>query len=102
MSFRLLAPARRELKQDATWYERQQAGLGERFLDAVRQAFQRIVDNPLSLPRDITKRRQRDIRRCEVRGFPYQVMIEIRSDELVVVAVAHSKRRPGYWSRRKR
>lgn len=101
MSFRLLAPARRELKHDATWYERRQAGLGERFLDSVRQAFQRIVDDPQTLPRDLPKRSRRDIRRCEVRGFSYQVVFEIRYDEIVVLAVAHSSRRPGYWARRR-
>ncbi len=101
MSFRLLAPARRELKQDAAWYECRQAGLGERFLDSVRQAFQRIVDDPQSLPRDVTKRSHRDIRRCAVSGFSYQVIFEIRPDELVVLAITHGSRRPGYWSRRK-
>ncbi len=101
MSFRLLASARRELKQDAAWYERREGGLGERFLDAVRQGFQRIVDHPQSLPRDTMKRSRRDIRRCAVSGFSYQVIFEIRPDELVVLAIAHGSRRPGYWSRRK-
>lgn len=101
MSFRLLVSARRELKQDAAWYECRQTGLGERFLDSVRQAFQRIVDDPQSLPRDVTKRSHRDIRRCAVSGFSYQVIFEIRPDELVVLAIAHGSRRPGYWSRRK-
>ena len=101
MSFRLLAPARRELKFSAAWYERRQTGLGERFLDSVRQAFQRIVDDPQSLPRDLTKLSRRDIRRCEVRGYSYQVIFEIRPDELVVLAVAHGSRRPGYWARRR-
>jgi plasmid stabilization system protein ParE len=59
------------------------------------------VDDPQSLPRDVTKQRRRDIRRCEVRGFSHQVIFEIRGNEVVIVAIAHGSRRPGYWSRRK-
>ncbi|WP_407936397.1 hypothetical protein [Limnochorda pilosa] len=39
-------------------------------------------------------------RRVLVRGFPYQVVYHLRPDEIVIVAVAHLKRRPGYWRNR--
>jgi hypothetical protein len=32
--------------------------------------------------------------------FPYQVVYRVRPNETVVVALAHLKRRPGYWKRR--
>lgn len=36
-------------------------------------------------------------RRVLVPGFPYQVLYRMRLDEIVIVAVAHLKRRPAYW-----
>ena len=32
-----------------------------------------------------------------VTGFPYRILYFVEEDLLTVVAVAHSKRRPGYW-----
>ncbi|MBI3461482.1 MAG: type II toxin-antitoxin system RelE/ParE family toxin [Planctomycetes bacterium] len=32
--------------------------------------------------------------------FPYRIIYEVRSDEIVILAIAHNRRRPGYWSRR--
>jgi hypothetical protein len=39
-------------------------------------------------------------RRALVARFPYQVVYRIRPGEIVIVAVAHLKRRPGYWKNR--
>ncbi len=40
------------------------------------------------------------LRRLMVQRFPYQVIYELRSSEVVVIPIAHSKRRPGYWKTR--
>jgi plasmid stabilization system protein ParE len=40
-------------------------------------------------------------RRYFLRRFPYSVIYQVTSEELRVVAVAHHRRRPGYWSKRK-
>jgi plasmid stabilization system protein ParE len=39
-------------------------------------------------------------RRALVAGFPYQVVYRLRPAEIVIVAIAHLKRRPGYWKNR--
>lgn len=98
---RFVAPPRRELKNDARWYGQRESGLECRFLDAVRQALVRVVTDPESHPKEDSAQWRRNIRRCPVAVFPYQVIYEIRPDELVVLAVAHGSRQPGYWSRRK-
>jgi hypothetical protein len=36
----------------------------------------------------------------QVRGFPYLVVYRVGAHDLLIVAVAHAKRRPGYWARR--
>jgi toxin ParE1/3/4 len=40
-------------------------------------------------------------RRYMFRRFPYSVIYQISPDELRVIAVAHQRRRPGYWAGRK-
>jgi plasmid stabilization system protein ParE len=40
-------------------------------------------------------------RRYLLRRFPYSIIYEIGASELRVVAVAHQRRRPGYWAGRK-
>jgi plasmid stabilization system protein ParE len=39
-------------------------------------------------------------RRYLFRRFPYSIIYQITTDELRIVAVAHQRRRPGYWSKR--
>lgn len=39
-------------------------------------------------------------RRVLVVRFPYHVVYQLGQDEIVVVAIGHLKRRPGYWQHR--
>jgi hypothetical protein len=39
-------------------------------------------------------------RRLLVNRFPYQAVYRVRHGEIVIVALAHLKRRPGYWKHR--
>ncbi len=43
----------------------------------------------------------RKTRRLLLPRFPYQIVYRIRPGEIVVVAIAHSRRRPGYWKSRR-
>ena len=101
MRLRFLQLAEEELTAAGQWYDRERRGLGERFFDAVVVARRRIEADPITLPFAEHYQGSRDVRRCPVEDFPYQVIFEIRTDELVVLAVAHGSRRPGYWSRRR-
>ena len=40
-------------------------------------------------------------RRFPLRKFPYSIVYYIRGEELRVIALAHHRRRPSYWSGRK-
>ena len=31
------------------------------------------------------------------RRFPYKIVYRLRTDDIVIVAVAHDSREPGYW-----
>ena len=38
-------------------------------------------------------------RRCLLNKFPYGVIYQIRDEEILVLAIAHLHRRPGYWNK---
>lgn len=97
MSLRFLPEAEEELEHAARWYEARGDGLGARLLQAVAGALTRVVANPRGFPR---WREDRPHHKCIVDRFPYAIMFRVERDEIVVVAIAHAKRRPGYWSRR--
>jgi len=80
----------------ARWYERNRIGLGLEFLAAVDAAVTRVEENPRIGSRTPGVDDE-DIRRVFVRRFPYHVVYIELPDRLQVLAVAHDRRRPGYW-----
>ena len=92
---RLLQPAEREMVDAACYYQSQSSGLGVEFLDKVESAFHDIAMNPDRWPVIL-----HEIRRRLVYRFPYAVLYRIESAEIIVVAVAHLRRRPESWTER--
>jgi toxin ParE1/3/4 len=43
---------------------------------------------------------EEDVRRCLTRVFPYAVLYTIETDFILIVAVMHCSREPGYWKSR--
>ncbi len=90
-------PASTELREAVRWYEDRRMGLGAEFFDAISTTLLFVSMNATagaSISRDGLTRR------ALVARFPYQVVYRIRPTEIVIVAVAHLKRRPGYWKNR--
>ena len=94
MIVRTAQPAADELTEAVRWYETQRSGLGGDLLDAVAATFSQIESNP-ELGTPISQDRR--TRRALVNKFPYQVVYRLRRTEIVIVAVAHLRRRPEYW-----
>lgn len=93
---RFLEEARDEFLEQITYYEERQKGLGDRFRQAVEVATAFASAHPkLGSPWKLRTRR------VFPKGFSFSVVHRIEPDELVVFAVAHFKRRPTYWHRRK-
>ena len=89
--------AAQELRDADSWYQKREAAIAGRFLNAVDAAAIRIGEDPDSLPIE-----RRHFRAISVRRFPYRLIFErLSADQVLVVAVAHTSRRPGYWIRRK-
>ncbi|MGH7269475.1 MAG: type II toxin-antitoxin system RelE/ParE family toxin [Polyangiaceae bacterium] len=89
--------ARDELLAAVDWYEDQRLGLGDEFLDAIGEIFERVVAAPLSFPPDRFDQRAR---RALVTRFPYAVVFVVHNDDVRIVAFAHAKRLPDYWTKR--
>ena len=83
-----------EVEGIVRWYERERPGLGDAFagvLDDVLAHFEAgpVIASPMpEEPR---------ARRVFLPRFPYAVVFMQTEDEYFVLAVAHMKRRPGYW-----
>src|SRR5436190_424980 len=96
MKLRLHNEAEAELQAAAQWYEDRVAGLGEQFLTEAINAFSEIELHPERFTR-VKHRTPREIRRRLLRRFPYSVVYELRQDQCIVLAIAHTSRKPGYW-----
>lgn len=91
--------AEAETAAAASWYEKQRSGLGTDFLAEVNRAVVRIADGPESGSRPPGVA-DADVRRILVKRFPYQVVYIVLPDRIQILAVAHYRRRPGYWAER--
>jgi len=96
MRYEFHPEALEEYRQAALWYAEREPELGLQFIGSVEDAIKRVVDAP-SRWRVI----EEDVRRCLTRVFPYAVLYTIESDFLLIVAVMHCSREPGYWRGRR-
>ncbi len=101
MNLRVLAEAEDEAQEAARWYEERENGLGFEFLDELSDVLQTIERRPRNFPRVEGIGPTREVRRMLLGRFPFKIINEIRTDEVLVLAIAHDRRRPNYWKRRK-
>jgi len=95
MSVRLLESAQVELDDAIAWYASQAPGLGDAFLIETLKTLKLIEQYPKAW-HPLTQQ----IRRCRLRRFPYSVVYAQEGSDLLVLAVAHQHRKPGYWRTR--
>ena len=78
-----------------SWYHDRGTTLAANFETEVDRGVRLISQNPLRWPKFDNQRR-----RFIVRKFPYSIIYELHGEEVVVLAIAHGKRRPHYWQER--
>jgi toxin ParE1/3/4 len=101
MKLRELAAATRELEDALRYY----AQVSERFAAALLtevEAAQRLLDRFPETGHRLGAARSTRLRTLPLRHYPYSVIyrIDVARDEVLIVAYAHHKRRPGYWRSR--
>lgn len=95
MSICFLPEAKDEFVEAAKFYKKREAGLGDRFLDELENCLERVISQP-SLGSAVTG----VLRRRILRKFPFSVIYAQEESMIVVIAVAHTSRKPGYWKSR--
>jgi len=89
--------AAQELAEATAWYEAESPGTGERLLDAFEAAVSLLREEPLPLATATGEAGRLGAKRLLLHRFPFDVIVVEEGEELVVMAVAHQSRRPGYW-----
>lgn len=92
---RIQSQAQAEINEAFEWYFKRSPGAAEAFLAEIGASPAQIATHPQLYPSYTTNTRRRVLA-----GFPYSVIFQEKDDCILVVAVAHAKRRPGYWRKR--
>jgi len=91
-----------EYRHAGRWYEDRRTHLGIEFFDAVDAAVRRIVELPRAGARVPRLPATLPVRRIPVTRFPYHVVYLETPAAIRILAVAHDRRKPGYWKGRLR
>jgi plasmid stabilization system protein ParE len=95
IGYRFLPPAEEEMIEASLFYEAVSTSLGHDFLDDVQRSIDTLREHPR-----LGQAVGRGLRRMLLHRFPFSLIYSVESDAILVVAVAHYKRRPGYWKGR--
>lgn len=95
MKARFHPAARAELIEAKKYYNRERRGLGRELVEQVRLAAAKISNSPLHYGEI-----EAGVRCGQTARFPYGLVYVVRKAELVIVAVMHLHREPGYWRNR--
>jgi plasmid stabilization system protein ParE len=87
--------ARVELREARNWYHLRSPLSAIAFAHEVETAVSRIEGTPTQFP--LAEQRARKL---VLQRFPFNIFYLAGESQIVIVAVAHQKRRPGYWSSR--
>lgn len=84
-----------EMKRAAVHDAGCQDGLGLRFVSSVEAALRQVAAAP-GRGRIV----EQDVRRCLTKVFPYAILYTAEADFILIIAVMHCHREPGYWHQR--
>jgi toxin ParE1/3/4 len=97
LPYRFHPAAEAEFYAAIDWYAARDTNAAADFAALVRHAVQLIVELPQAWP---TWPGRDGLRVRVLRRFPFSIIYSVESETMVVVAVAHHRRRPGYWLHR--
>ena len=92
--FRFHPEARQDFREAIRWYRSRSPSVAAEFRETVSDVIRRVVKAPQRWPKYL-----HGTRRFVLHRFPFSI-IYLDDDVLSIVAVAHSKRKPGYWKAR--
>jgi len=86
-----------EARAARQWYQDRSPAAADAFIAELDAALERIADAPERFPVYL-----HGTRRYLLHRFPYIVVFRRTQSAVHVIAVAHGRRRPGYWKGRNR
>lgn len=93
---RFAEDAETEFLAAIAYYDEVNVGLGDELLSELTDALALLGEKPLlGAPYEL------DTRRLVLNRFPYSIVYVFETDEVVVLAIAHHRRHPGYWFERR-
>ncbi|NLS92356.1 MAG: type II toxin-antitoxin system RelE/ParE family toxin [Planctomycetaceae bacterium] len=81
-----------ELEESVDWYKEHSRSAEHGFILAVESAILKIKRDPERFPR-LDARCQS----CNVETYPFQIVFRNDGGRILIIAIAHAKRRPKYW-----
>ncbi len=96
MRLEFFEDAAAEIEQDRAWYRQRSESAEAGFLREIDHAVQQVIDAPEQWPPYLA-----GTRRYVFPTYPYSLVYFVEDHVIRVVAVAHDKRRPGYWRKRR-
>ena len=93
--YRFLPPAEEEMTEASLYYEAAQSGLGQEYLDDLQFTVNAVRERPYS-----GRPAGHGLRMAIFRRFPFVLIYAEEPLEIIVIAVAHQRRRPEYWRSR--
>ena len=88
--------ALKEYADAVRYYTEQRTEVAQAFINAIEDAVYRGRESPTRY-----NAIDDDVRRCMTRRFPYGILYTIEQDYILILAVMHCSREPGYWKSRR-
>lgn len=91
-NIRFLSAAEEEMNYAAAYYEEKAPNLGLEFLKEIRRVTKTVSTHP-----ELGPVIEAGIRRRILKRFPFALLYKTDSTEIIILAVMHLARNPGYW-----
>lgn len=91
----LVPAALAEAQEARRWYAARSPEAADRFMAELDRVVGMIAESPTRWPEY-----RGSARRVRLRRFPYFAIYRIQPEMVLIVAIAHHRRKPGYWQRR--
>jgi plasmid stabilization system protein ParE len=88
--------AEEELIEQAAYYNERVPGLGAAFVSEAEAIAAALLEHP-----QIGALLDADMRTLPLRRFPHSLIYAVEGKRVLVLAIAHQKRKPGYWRQRR-
>lgn len=100
MSLRIHPEAEAEIEAARAYVDKQRPGWGARLLQELEEVLRSVEENPNQWTLLETESDSNTFRRVRLRRFRYNLIFEVLNASVIVLAFAHTRRKPHYWKTR--